>query len=141
MYKHNTMAACEETREQMMNKEYVFSCKEINDSFNKDAKWILKNALRELNQKRIKNFQPIQKFKKRFRKENGNYDCPRCQTECLNLTCAHIGVTQSDIIDEVLQHYLETGSLVKLYDIVREKHNDVYIAVCCRTCNKTMENI
>jgi len=136
------MAACEETREQMMNKEYVFSCKEINDSFNKDAKWILKNALRELNQKRIKNFQPIQKFKKRFRKENGNYDCPRCQTECLNLTCAHIGVTQSDIIDEVLQDSPEErNNLVKLYDIVIEKHNDVYIAVCCKTCNKTMENI
>ena len=135
------MAACEETREQMMKKEFVFWCKYINDTFNKDAKWILKNALRELNQKRILRFPPIQKFKKRFRKENKEYNCPVCERECPNLTCAHIGVTQSDIIDEVLQHYLETGSLVNLYDIVREKHNDVYIAVCCKTCNKTMENI
>lgn len=138
MYKHNTMAACEETREQMMEEEYVFPCKEINDTFDKDIKWILKNALRELNQKRILRFPPIQKFKKRFLKENGNYDCPRCQTECRRLTCAHIGVKQSDIIDEVL---LETGNLEKLYDIVREKHNDVYIAVCCDKCNKIVENI
>tara|TARA_B110000114_G_scaffold151744_1_gene163148 strand:+ start:146 stop:559 length:414 start_codon:yes stop_codon:yes gene_type:complete len=131
-----------ETREQLMEEEYVFPCKDINDTFNKDAKWIIKNALRELNQKRIKNYQPIKNFKKRFRKENKKYTCPVCETECQFLTCAHIGATQSGIIDEVQLQAAEDGNnLEKLYDILRERHNVVNIAVCCIKCNKEMENI
>ena len=138
------MTTCKKTIEQIMEEEYVFPCKEINDTFVKDIKQILKNALRELNQKRIKNYRPIVNYKNKFRKGNENYDCPRCQqTECRRLTCSHIGVKQSDIIDEILQHSLETGDLdfEKLFDIVIEKHNDVYIAVCCDKCNKIVENI
>jgi len=125
------------------DKKYIFLYKDINDKIKEDSKWrdrLYKNALRELNQKRIKNYNPIKKFKKSCKIENGNSICPVCATECKQLTCAHIGVTQSDIIDEVLvQNLDDTKNLVLLDRIDREKHNDVKIAVCCSKCNKEME--
>tara|TARA_B100000475_G_C15021631_1_gene324498 strand:- start:2011 stop:2445 length:435 start_codon:yes stop_codon:yes gene_type:complete len=125
------------------DKNYIFLYKEINDKIKEDSKWsvrLYKNALREVNQKRIKDYNPIKKFKKSCKIENGNSICPVCGTECKQLTCAHIGVTQSDIIDEILvQNLDDTKNLVLLDRIDREKHNDVKIAVCCSKCNKEME--
>ena len=46
------------------NNRYVLRGKEINEGYNKSREWILKNALRELNHKRIKNRSVILKHKK-----------------------------------------------------------------------------
>tara|TARA_Y100000739_G_C20496407_1_gene412829 strand:- start:479 stop:910 length:432 start_codon:yes stop_codon:yes gene_type:complete len=134
----------EEIRSPLHNdKNYIFLYKDINAKFKQDAKSLFrqyKNALRELNQKLIKDYYLIKKFKKSCMNENGKYNCPRCGNECKYLTCAHIGVRQSDIIDEVLfQNLDDTEKLDLLYRLVREAHEDVKIAVCCSKCNKEME--
>ena len=43
------------TKEIILQGKYALDGKDLNIHFNKDERWVMKNALRELNQKRLKN--------------------------------------------------------------------------------------
>lgn len=43
------------TKEIILQGKYALDGKDLNVHFNKDERWVMKNALRELNQKRLKN--------------------------------------------------------------------------------------
>jgi hypothetical protein len=96
-----------------------------------------KNALRELNQKRIKDDPEVKNQKKQCAGE-----CPYCKkTTYEPLQAAHVGKSASDIIDEVLDENPNENNMVILDTHVRTKHRTIFIAVCCRKCNKQFEDV
>jgi hypothetical protein len=108
--------------------------------------WKLKQALREANQKRLKNASQIMKLKKRqsFMDETGRkcWTCPMCLKKAKRLTVAHIGTRASDIIDKVLSDHSQTKdakNFLYLDECVRTHHNRVKLAICCDKCNEKYE--
>jgi hypothetical protein len=103
----------------------------------------LKNALRELNQKRLMNSRQAKAIKRKQRRvgDDGraSWVCPRCDVHAPRLTTAHVGCRASIIIDEVLREFPRRDFLF-LDDAVRVRHAQVHLAVCCDACNKTLES-
>ena len=97
----------------------------------------LKNALRELNQKRIKNSQSVRMIKRRHYRDK-NYECPRCKSVVTQLTSAHISSSVSRMIDRILDAN-PRADLPTLYRILVKAHDHVTIAICCRACNDELE--
>jgi len=130
-------------KEMILQSAFTLKGKDINDRYNKSESWEMKNALRELNQKRIKN-DPIIKKKKnecRVKHKTGLWECPNCKEEVNRLTCAHIGTPVSNIIDKILleEQYLDQ-KMSELYKALRSEHDDISIAICCDKCNKLLES-
>lgn len=119
---------------------YCVDGKKLNERYNKDERWELKNALRELNQKRICRHPDVKKIKNGCRIVNTKkWKCPRCQKELGRLTCAHVGEPVCKIIDRILNEHPKIKNLHHLYSILRLEHEGVIIAVCCDECNKSLE--
>ena len=98
-----------------------------------------KNALRELNQKRIKNDRSIMKMKKKCLITKGLWGCPHCSREVTRLTSAHIGIRVCEIIDEILEQNPNENDICILDKIVQSKHENIQIVICCDKCNKLVE--
>lgn len=129
------------TKESILHSKFTLNGKELNTLYNKNHRWETKNALRELNQKRIKNNSIITKLKKECKVKTTNlWVCPHCKKEVKRLTCAHVGEPVCKIIDKILDEYYPLKNLHELYSILRTKHEDIHIVICCDECNKLLED-
>ena len=130
------------TKESILQSKYALNGKELNKQYNKIPRWEMKNALRELNQKRLKNHPTITKLKKECRvKTTEGWVCPHCKKEVRRLTSAHVGEPVCKIIDRILDEHYPQKNIHDLYSILRTKHNDISIVICCDECNKLLEDI
>ena len=130
------------TKESILQSKYALNGKELNKQYNKNPRWEMKNALRELNQKRLKNNSTIRKLKNECRvKTTGGWVCPHCKKEVRRLTSAHVGEPVCKIIDRILDEHYPQKNIHELYSILRAKHNDISIVICCDECNKLLEDI
>jgi hypothetical protein len=131
------------TKESILQSKYALNGKELNKQYNKIPRWEMKNALRELNQKRIKNNSTIRKLKKecRVKTTSATWVCPHCKKEVRRLTSAHVGEPVCKIIDRILDEHYPQKNIHDLYSILRTKHNDISIVICCDECNKLLEDI
>ena len=129
------------TTESILQSKYALNGKELNTQYNKNPLWEMKNALRELNQKRFKNNSIITKLKKECRvNTTDRWVCPHCKKEVRRLTSAHVGEPVCKIIDKILDEHYPQKNLHDLYSILRTKHNDISIVICCDECNKLLED-
>jgi hypothetical protein len=130
------------TKESILQSKYAINGKEINKQYNKSKKYEMKNAMRELNQKRIKNNPTIIKLKKecRVKATSSTWVCPHCKKEVSRLTSAHKGEPVCKIIDRILDEHYPQKNLHELYNILRTKHEDITIVICCDKCNKLLED-
>lgn len=120
------------TRNQIIQSIYVFN------ACQKEKKDIYFNALREINQKRNKNYKLAKKYKDGCR-EGDKWRCPHCKQLVKYLTCAHIGVRQSQLIRTVLEEHPDEKDLCVLDKYVRDKHQTAQLVVCCRKCNDIVD--
>ena len=97
----------------------------------------MRSALRELNQKRLKNASPVLRVKRAHRRGLHTWACPRCGAAVPRLTAAHVGRPVVDIIDEAMRTH-PRRDLFFLDAEVRRLHADVRIVVCCDTCNAAL---
>ena len=131
------------TRKTLLSSEFMVSGQDINARYKKNSRWILKNALREINQKRIKEDKIIKALKKKQEiKKNGikRWICPHCKIEVANLTSAHCGTPVADIIDKLLDENPDETNFHILYEKLIDIHNTIPIVVCCRKCNAIMDD-
>lgn len=128
------------SKDVMLKSSYTFIGKDINETYNKSNKWIVKNALRELNQKRIKNCTGIQKKKKECLIKAGVWKCPHCLKEVARLTSAHVGEPVSKMIDTLLEEYPDETDICKLDKLLQTKHDTVKIVICCDKCNALLDD-
>ena len=133
------------SRVQMINSTYAFNGTDINKSYSKTPRWKYLNALRELNQKRIKNYKFIQNCKDQCKiktdpKESSRWNCPHCKREVRRLTSAHVGDGASDIIKKILDEYPHEKDIDILDKKVQEAHKDMIIVVCCDDCNSLLDD-
>ena len=119
---------------------YTVACDAISARWTKSPAWICKNALRELNQKRIMNDAVVRRIKRRCAVRRGVWQCPRCQMDASRLTAAHVGRPVSAIIDEVLRDNRDVTDVVALDRAVQAAHVGKEVVVCCDACNKLLEN-
>ena len=130
------------TKESILQSKYALNGKELNKQYNKIPRWEMKNALRELNQKRLKNHSTITKLKKECRvKATEGWVCPHCKKEVRRLTSAHVGEPVCKIIDRILDEHYPQKNMSDLYSILRTIHDDIFIVICCDECNKLLEDI
>lgn len=122
-----------------MQEKYTVACDAIASRWTKSPAWIRKNALRELNQKRIMNDAVVRRIKRRCAIRRGVWRCPRCQMTASRLTAAHVGRPVSAIIDEVLRDNDNVTDVVVLDRAVQAAHADREVVVCCDPCNKSLE--
>ena len=126
----------------ILQSKYTLTGKELNTLYNKTPRWEMKNAVRELNQKNIKNNPIITKLKRECKVKDTNlWVCPRCKEEVKRLTCAHVGEPVCKIIDKILDEHYPQKNLHDLYSILRAKHDDISIVISCDECNKLLEDI
>lgn len=141
---------CTNTRESILQSKFALIGKELNRQYDENTakkgreqitRWEMKNALRELNQKRLKNNRTITKLKRECRrKTTGEWVCPHCKKEVRRLTSAHVGEPVCKILDKILDEHFPEKNLTELYSILRTKHDDIYIVICCDDCNKKLED-
>ena len=127
------------TKEIILQGKYALDGKDLNIHFNKDERWVMKNALRELNQKRLKNNPVIKKLKQGCKVGEGLWVCGYCQKKVRRLTSAHVGEPVCKIIDRILDEHFPQKTLSELYFILRREHNNIKIVICCDACNKLLE--
>ena len=129
------------TRESILRSEYALNGADLNNEYKNISRWEMKNAMRELNQKRIKTHIKVQRLKRNC-KINGtsNWRCPHCIKEVRRLTAAHVGEQVSKIIDRILDEHFPQSNLTELLSILRDKHDDITIVVCCDECNKILQD-
>lgn len=128
------------TKNKMLKSNYVISCSTINKRYNKSEVWKKKNALRELNQKRIKCDREIIKKKNECKVGKGIWNCPQCSKNVSRLTCAHVGKPVCKIIDKVLEENPNEDNICKLDIIVQERHKGAIIVICCDDCNSFLDD-
>jgi hypothetical protein len=128
------------TKDTMLKSDFTFTGKRINEKYNKSNVWTKKNALRELNQKRIKDNREIIKKKKECLIERGLWKCPHCLREVKRLTCAHTGMPVSKIIDDILEQNPDENDICKLDKIVQDIHDTIIIIICCDQCNTLIDD-
>ena len=134
--------------EQMINSPFAISGKDINERWFKKKirqprkSHIYFNALREINQKRLKNDKEVMKLKKKQKNSDGtDYICPHCKKNVHRLTSAHVGIMASTIINQILDETPEENWELEILDKkVRDVHNNITIVVCCDACNKRLED-
>ena len=127
------------TKNSILQSSFIINGKDINSNYNKDNKWTKKNALRELNQKRIKNNKIVMQKKKECLLTKGLWKCPHCDLQVKRLTCAHIGIPVYKIIDEILEQNPNENDITILDKMVQLKHEDIQIVICCDKCNKLVD--
>jgi hypothetical protein len=128
------------TKESILQSRYAINGKELNTQYNKIPQWEMKNALRELNQKRLKNHPILKKLKNECKvKDKEEWVCPHCKKEVRRLTSAHVGEPVCKIIDKILDEHYSKTNIHELYSILRTKHDDICIVICCDKCNKLLE--
>lgn len=128
------------TKKSMLESSYTFSGLEINDKYNKSKEWSKKNALRELNQKRIKNDRQIVNKKNECLVTKGLWKCPHCHKEVPRLTCAHVGMPVAKILDEILEQNPDENDIIILDKIVQQRHATIQIVICCDKCNHLLDD-
>ena len=129
------------TRESILRNEYALNGADLNNEYNNDSRWEMKNAMRELNQKRIKNNPTVMRLKRNCRiNGTSNWRCPHCNKKVRRLTAAHVGEQVSIIIDRILDEHFPQSNLTELLSILRDKHEDITIVVCCDECNKILQD-
>lgn len=128
------------TKDRMLLSSFTIFGKDINENYNKSDEWTKKNALRELNQKRIKNNREIIKKKNDCLIKPGLWKCPHCLMEVKRLTCAHTGMPVSKIIDDILQQNPDENDICKLDKIVQARHDKIMIIICCDKCNTLVDD-
>jgi hypothetical protein len=124
----------------MLQSSFTLTGKVINEKYNKSNEWIKKNALRELNQKRIKNNREIIKKKNECFIKTGLWNCPHCLKEVKRLTCAHTCMPVSRIIDNILEQKPDENDICKLDKIVQDIHDMIIIIICCDKCNTLVDD-
>jgi len=127
------------TKKKILQSKYAINGKELNTQYSKISRWEMKNALRELNQKRIKSNPAIKNLKDECRVGNKLWNCPHCKKEVGRLTSAHVGEPVCKIIDKILDEHYPQKNIHDLYSILRTKHDDISIVICCDECNKLLE--
>ena len=98
----------------------------------------LKNTLRELMQKAVKNDPNIKQIKAQL-----SGFCPYCGTDGNQLHSARVGKSASDAIDAVLDEHPGVYDIFRLNALVQSKHQTMLItpqAVCCSKCNRLFES-
>ena len=120
----------------MISDEYVVDGRHLLDT-RATMRSNYKNALRELNQKRIKNSHSVRVIKRRYRRDGG-FECPHCKGTFCQLTAAHVSSSASSMIDRVIDDN-PSADLQTLYDRLVRDHDEVQIAICCRACNYQLE--
>jgi len=128
------------TKNTILQSNFTLIGKVINEKYNKSNEWIKKNALRELNQKRIKSNREIIKKKNECLIKNGLWKCPHCLREVKRLTCAHTGMPVSKIIDDILEQNPDENDICKLDKIVQDRHDAIIIVICCDKCNTLVDD-
>ena len=128
------------TKDIMLKSSFVLIGKVINEKYNKSNRWIKKNALCELNQKRIKNNKEIIKNKNKCLIKSGLWKLSSLFKEVKRLTCAHIGIPVCKIIDDILEQNPYENNICKLNKIVQDKHDAIIIIICCDKCNTLVDN-
>jgi len=116
----------------------------------KDERETMYTALRELQQKRVMNDTGIKETKKKcIVYENGEkmYLCKNCDNTFKTPAClhaAHIGITMSKKINEILDLHAKTQptnlNLFELDKAVIEIEKESNIVIVCRKCNKLFED-
>ena len=129
------------TKESILQSKYALNGKELNRQYNNVPRWEMKNALRELNQKRLKNHPLITRLKKECKvNTTKRWVCPHCKKEVGRLTSAHVGEPVCKIIDNILDEHYPQKNMHDLYSILRTKHDEIPIVICCDKCNKLLED-
>ena len=121
---------------------FLVNASDINVRYNATSKseaWFLRNALREMNQKRIKNDKNIKSIKRQHKLNKNAWSCPICKKHVHRLTSAHCGTRVTTIIDNIINSHKKNQNIIFLDAKVQEAHKNIMIAVCCDSCNKNME--
>lgn len=119
---------------------YLIPYAKVHSVNEKTNRWFMKNALREVFQKRTKNSKAVREMKlKYYNTSTKTFMCPRCSSACTYLTAAHVGDSASSIIDRVLDAAPDTDNYMSLYSAVWILHQSLNVAVCCKDCNNDLE--
>ena len=57
----------------------------------------------------------------------------------VKLQRAHVGITRSHVINNVLDEYPDQTDIVFLLDKVMLKHKNIKLQIACQSCNKKLE--
>jgi len=126
-------------RERMVSSRWAFPYSDISSS-TATKKQILKNMLREVNQKHILHSKQSQKFRKELRVPGTTlYTCPHCSGQVNQLTNAHVGPSVSSMIDKILAEHSDED-ILGLFKKLQESHASTIFVICCRACNKLLED-
>lgn len=85
----------------------------------------------------------ISKNKKKldYKNEDGTFTCPDCNKTVPQLHNAHIGPTQSYMIDDIIKNFEnEEKDIIEYWNDYCDMHKYVEIAVCCSDCNTKYED-
>ena len=126
-----------EIMNKILNSDCSFLGKDIPDKRTPES--IIKNALREINQKQIKNCKITRDIKKKYKKDDNSLECPLCNNKVPRLTCAHVGKPVSKIIDDIIDNNPGNYDIIYLNGLIKKAHEDIVITVCCDACNKSLE--
>lgn len=120
---------------------YIFIIDKSNCVDKREFRTILKAALREISQKRLKNDPFVKKLKKIYKEDTFSYKCPHCSKSCRHLEASHIGIKKSEMIDDIINEYGENCGFKTLYYEILARHKNVGIAICCKNCNSSFEKM
>ncbi len=128
------------SRDSMIRSPYAFRYADI-PTRTPDRKVILKNMLREVNQKFILNSKQSRRLRKElYDADAGKYKCPFCKNHVSQLTNAHVGPSVASIIDDILETHSKEQDILVLYNELKQRHAATVLVVCCHKCNKTLED-
>ena len=122
--------------------DYTIRCADIAHNF--DSYTVKYHALREVHQKQILNCNLVKNLKNKCRvnksQSDTRYRCHQCGHIVKQLHAAHVGITASEIIKDVLTRH-PRGDIPVLLQMVVDKHKPYELTVCCPKCNKMFEYI
>lgn len=118
-----------------------FSCHNIfNKAFvngGKKEKQFIKTTLTS----KALNLLSKKKKKLDYKNEEGTFTCPDCNKIVPQLHNAHVGPTQSYMIDDILKNFNnEQKDIIEYWNNYCDMHKFVKIAVCCSECNTKYED-
>ena len=127
-------------RDRMVSSSYAFRYADIATK-PMDRRKLLKNMLREINQKRILQSRQSQALRKGLRVAGtSEYRCPGCEKQVRQLTNAHVGPSVASMIDAILAEDPAEEDAIILYKKLEVQHAETVLVLCCHACNKRLED-
>ena len=117
-----------------------FSCHEIFDKAYINSLKSRKQLIKTVLTNKVLTLLSKKKKKLDYKNDDGTFTCLDCNKIVPQLNNAHIGPTQSYMIDDVLKNFEnEQKDIIEYWNDYCDMHKFVKIAVCCPQCNTEYE--